>query len=57
VLWKKGRSFCDGGPKEGHRRGDAGGRQSPKEHSRDIFVTKLQQSLALPGAAKINRSL
>jgi hypothetical protein len=57
VLWKKGRSFCDGGPKEGHQRGDAGGRQLPKEHSRDIFVTKLQQSLALPGAAKINRSL
>jgi hypothetical protein len=41
--------FCDGGPEEGHRRGDAGGQQLPKKHSRDIFVTKLQQSPAFAG--------
>jgi len=38
ALKKRGRSFCDGGPEEGHRRGDAGGRQLPKKHSRAIFV-------------------
>jgi hypothetical protein len=42
---KRGRAFLQtGGPNEGHRRGDAGGRLLPKEHGRVIFVTELQLS-------------
>jgi hypothetical protein len=42
---KRGRAFLKtGGPNEGHRRGDAGGRVLPKEHARVIFVTELQLS-------------
>jgi hypothetical protein len=42
---KRGRAFLQtGGPNEGHRRGDAGGRLLPEEHGRIIFVTELQLS-------------
>src|SRR6185312_11700461 len=42
---KRGRAFLQtGGPNEGHRRGDAGGRVLPKEHGRVIFVTELSLS-------------
>jgi hypothetical protein len=47
-IWgseKRGRAFLEtGGPNEGHRRGDAGGRLLPEEHGRVIFVTELQLS-------------
>src|SRR5262245_28945218 len=52
ALKKGAARPVDSGPKEGHRRGDAGGCPLPKSPGRDFFVTKLQQSPILPPAVR-----